>query len=160
MWRIEESISGSYTGRIAPPGRPNMTSVPSISRLLMRAWAPVSFISVPSSSAASSGIPGHEKPPAFARGEGAQTRWGGCALGNDYEAGPAIHQANSVDDRERARKPVHDRRSAGAAAASPGVGDGSSSAVPHSQRGPRSKGRNDSALSAAIATGARSPTDR
>src|SRR5437762_2679652 len=29
---------------MAPPGRPNMTSVPSISRLLMRAWAPVSFM--------------------------------------------------------------------------------------------------------------------
>src|SRR2546430_17281387 len=26
---------------MAPPGRPNMTSVPSISRLLMSAWAPV-----------------------------------------------------------------------------------------------------------------------
>src|SRR5262245_63823304 len=81
----------------------------------MRAWAPVSFISVPSSSAASSGIPGHEKPPAFARGEGAQTRWGDCALGNDYEAGPAIHQGNSVDDRERTRKPVpHVELAAGA----------------------------------------------
>ena len=47
MWRIDESISGSYTGRIAPPGSPNMTSVPSISRLLMRAWAPVSCIWAP-----------------------------------------------------------------------------------------------------------------
>jgi hypothetical protein len=27
-----------------PPGRPNMTSTPSISRLLIRAWAPVSFM--------------------------------------------------------------------------------------------------------------------
>src|SRR3954449_5920611 len=44
MWRIDESISGSYTGRIAPPGRPNMTSTCSCSRLLMRAWAPVSFM--------------------------------------------------------------------------------------------------------------------
>jgi hypothetical protein len=33
---------------------------------------------------------------------------GGCALGNDYEAGSAIHQDNSVDDRERARKLVPD----------------------------------------------------
>src|SRR5262245_66257449 len=126
----------------------------------MRAWAPVSFISVPSSSAASSGIPGHEKPPAFARGEGAQTRWGGCALGNDYEAGPAIHSANSVDDRERARKPVHDGRSAAVAAAAPGIGDGSSAAEPPAQRGPRPKGRNDAAMSAAMETGARSPADR
>src|SRR5262249_24356088 len=139
MWRIEESISGSYTGRIAPPGRPNMTLVPSISRLLMRAWAPVSFISVPSSSAGCSvwEISGHEKPPAFARGEGAQTRWGGCALGNDYEAGPAIHQGNSVDDRERTRKPVpHAELAAGAgqastlAGASRGVGDEPSGGLP------------------------------
>src|SRR5262245_47641254 len=41
-------MSGSYTGRIAPPGRPNMTSTPSISRLLIRAWAPVSFIDLSS----------------------------------------------------------------------------------------------------------------
>src|SRR5215212_6499240 len=27
---------------MAPPGRPNMTSTPSISRLLIKAWAPVS----------------------------------------------------------------------------------------------------------------------
>jgi hypothetical protein len=39
-----ESMIGSYTGRIAPPGSPNMTSTPSISRLLMRAWPP--FISM------------------------------------------------------------------------------------------------------------------
>jgi hypothetical protein len=32
---------------------------------------------------------------------------GGCALGNDYEGCEAIHQANSVDDREQTRKPVH-----------------------------------------------------
>jgi hypothetical protein len=31
-------------GRMAPPGSPNITSVPSISRLLMSAWAPVIFI--------------------------------------------------------------------------------------------------------------------
>src|SRR5215216_3600155 len=50
---------------------------------------------------------GYEKPPAFARGEGAQARWGGCALGNNYEEALVVHQANSVDDRERTRKPVH-----------------------------------------------------
>src|SRR5579862_6652234 len=41
MWRIDESMIGSYTGRMAPPGSPNITSTPCISRLLMRAWAPV-----------------------------------------------------------------------------------------------------------------------
>ena len=39
-----ESMIGSYTGRMAPPGRPNITSTPSISRLLIKAWAPVSFM--------------------------------------------------------------------------------------------------------------------
>src|SRR5450759_1046182 len=68
MWRIERSISGSYTGRIAPPGSPNMTSVPSISRLLMMACAPVSCIagSLPSS--------GYETPLALARGGRAHAR--------------------------------------------------------------------------------------
>src|SRR3954452_19289935 len=41
-------MMGSYTGRMAPPGRPKRTSTSCISRLLMRAWAPVSFIAVPS----------------------------------------------------------------------------------------------------------------
>src|SRR6186997_440094 len=89
MWRIELSMSGSYTGRMAPPGRPNMTSTPSISRLLMRAWAPVSFM-------ASSGVRidigwtgvrterRHEKPLAVARGESARREARRRALHN-YE---------------------------------------------------------------------------
>ncbi len=40
------SSSGSYAGRMQPPGRPNMTSVPSISSDLIRAWAPVIFMGV------------------------------------------------------------------------------------------------------------------
>src|SRR5690349_18110147 len=44
MWRIGESMIGSYTGRIAPPGSPNITSTPSISSDLMRACPP--FISI------------------------------------------------------------------------------------------------------------------
>src|SRR4051794_5584073 len=44
MWRIGESMIGSYTGRMAPPGRPKIVSTPSISRLLMRACPPSSFI--------------------------------------------------------------------------------------------------------------------
>src|SRR6202022_971392 len=44
MWRMGESMMGSYAGRMQPPGSPNMTSTPSNSRLLIRAWAPVSFI--------------------------------------------------------------------------------------------------------------------
>src|SRR6478735_12278374 len=44
MWRMLLSSSGSYAGRMQPPGRPNMTSVPSISSDLIRAWAPVIFM--------------------------------------------------------------------------------------------------------------------
>ena len=49
MWRIERSSSGSYTGRMQPPGKPKITSTCFLSRLLMRAWAPVSrsVMSVP-----------------------------------------------------------------------------------------------------------------
>src|ERR1700710_2282238 len=57
-----------------------MTSTCSISRLLMRAWAPVSFM------ISSSDDSGHEKPLAAARGEvalGARRRAG--ALRNYYE---------------------------------------------------------------------------
>src|SRR6201992_797573 len=35
------SSSGSYAGRIAPPGRPNTTSTPTSSSARTRAWAPV-----------------------------------------------------------------------------------------------------------------------
>ena len=44
IWRSEESIMGSYTGRIAPPGSPKTTSVPQVSNERIRACAPVSFI--------------------------------------------------------------------------------------------------------------------
>src|SRR5713226_6436231 len=100
MWRIELSISGSYTGRIAPPGRPNMTSTPSISRLLMRACAPVSCIawSLPSS--------GYETPLALARGgSGARARGGGRALRN-YEDLVAAHDLTIVPDRMPGQQPT------------------------------------------------------
>src|SRR5512133_559021 len=43
MWRtFSESNSGSYAGRIAPPGIPNTTSAPTRSSDLTRACAPVS----------------------------------------------------------------------------------------------------------------------
>src|SRR5205823_8795461 len=73
MWRIDESISGSYTGRIAPPGRPNMTSTPSISRLLIRAWAPVSYM-VPSSAGFVMTEAGMKNPSPGARGGSAHGR--------------------------------------------------------------------------------------
>src|SRR6187402_3985761 len=36
------SMIGSYTGRIAPPGNPNITSTPSISRAFIKACPPLS----------------------------------------------------------------------------------------------------------------------
>jgi len=51
------------------------------------------------------------KSPPLVRGAKARRRgWGGCALGDNYEGGEAIHQANSVDDRESIRKPVRGHR--------------------------------------------------
>src|SRR4051812_31294673 len=41
MCRIEESRSGSYAGRIAPPGMPKMCSVPAASRDLIKLCAPL-----------------------------------------------------------------------------------------------------------------------
>src|SRR4029078_12515598 len=41
MWRTFEWKMGSYAGRIAPPGMPNMTSTPRDSSERTRAWAPV-----------------------------------------------------------------------------------------------------------------------
>ena len=41
MCRIEESISGSYAGRIAPPGMPKMCRVPAASSDLIKLCAPV-----------------------------------------------------------------------------------------------------------------------
>ena len=42
MWRTcSESNSGSYAGRIAPPGMPKTVSTPACSRERIRLWAPV-----------------------------------------------------------------------------------------------------------------------
>src|SRR5919108_5812564 len=49
-WRMAEPISGSYVGRIAPPGRPNRTSVPSRSRARSSASAPFIRMAIDSSS--------------------------------------------------------------------------------------------------------------
>src|SRR5260370_36342783 len=84
---------------MAPPGRPNMTSVPSISTLLMRAWAPVSCIGVPWAWG------GHETP--LARGEGrrsARARRGGRALGNYDDQLEALHGPTSMPDERAVRQ--------------------------------------------------------
>src|SRR4051794_26039765 len=95
MCRIELSMSGSYTGRMAPPGRPNMTSVPSISRLLMSAWAPVSFMW----SSGGQGEAGKQKPLRLRRGKGARERVETVRLRDYYE---------EVEERDRGTE--HRRR--------------------------------------------------
>src|ERR1700712_5334074 len=68
---------------MAPPGRPNTTSTASISRLLMRAWAPVNFM-VRLLRLRWDGFGKSERPPVRevvgARGEGRR------ALGEEYYA--------------------------------------------------------------------------
>src|SRR4051794_28026749 len=70
---------------MAPPGRPNMTSTPSISRLLMRAWAPVSCMVLLGGVVRDWG--GKRRRPPGGRSEGARGGWGRRALGQEYEAG-------------------------------------------------------------------------
>src|SRR5215813_5440393 len=112
MWRIEESISGSYTGRIAPPGSPNMTSVPSISRLLMRAWAPVSCILVSACLRAggswAKARTRAQKTPRL--GEGSRRTGAGVrrALGDYENAGWTAHHFHIVADHRRLLQAVHD----------------------------------------------------
>src|SRR5439155_11144135 len=86
MWRIGESMIGSYTGRIAPPGRPNMTCTCSITRLLMRACAPVSFIGT---------SPRNEKTSRVREVAAHARAWSRRALGDDYEGEAAGHRRES-----------------------------------------------------------------
>src|SRR5213593_560892 len=91
MWRMGESMMGSYTGRIAPPGRPNMTSTSCISRLLMRAWAPVSFIAVP----CVEGVQKMERPPGWEVVGARGVVRVGRALSDYYEDQTAGHRLTS-----------------------------------------------------------------
>ena len=70
MWRIEESISGSYAGRIAPPGMPKMCSVPAASSDLIKLCAPL--IDAPACwlITVSCLVGGGKKNPSAADGEG------------------------------------------------------------------------------------------
>src|SRR4051812_17539056 len=82
---------GSYAGRMQPPGSPNMTSTFSISRLLMRACAPVSFMVLPGRS---TGAENWNDPPAGRSWHGARCEGG--VLGQDYEKGAGGHGVTSV----------------------------------------------------------------
>src|SRR5438876_1122939 len=88
MWRTVESKIGSYAGRIAPPGMPNITSTPSDSKDRTSDWAPVTD-SVTTGLAAAGVVAGPvagagwvRTPAATVRGEGvADGRGVGCSAG-------------------------------------------------------------------------------
>src|SRR5690242_3538233 len=69
MWRTLESKIGSYAGRMAPPGMPNMTSTPSDSSDRTRDWAPVTGSALTTGSCfwAGSARPAAAAPGAWAR---------------------------------------------------------------------------------------------
>src|SRR4051794_37247207 len=84
---------GSYAGRMQPPGSPNMTSTPSISRLLMRAWAPVSFMVARFVSGRTVAENWNDLPA----GRSKHARWGGAAcLRDDYEEDARGHGLSIV----------------------------------------------------------------
>ena len=72
MCRIVESISGSYAGRIAPPGMPKMSVTPAASSEVTRLWAPV-ICSLMRSGPLPRSVPGAPRP----------TKNPSAALGNE-----------------------------------------------------------------------------
>src|ERR1700674_1751628 len=126
MCRIDESRIGSYTGRMAPPGRPNITSTCCISKLLIRACAPVSSIGcslvfcvvllvvvlgwvVLLLSWARRSVPGHENDLPSGRSESAHGEKASCALRNEYqdaEVGRAGVHSGSIVARSAGRGQV------------------------------------------------------
>src|SRR4051794_5454971 len=85
MCRIGESMIGSYTGRMAPPGRPKMTSTPSISRALIRAWPPFIFPFVLISGSLLSKAENEIDLPIREVEVRTQAKWSGRALQEYYE---------------------------------------------------------------------------
>src|SRR5919106_549865 len=67
----------------------------------MRSWSPLS-----GSHARTYGLRDMKSPPL---GRGAKARWGGCALGNDYEKALAIHVTNIWAAGSAIRKPLTGR---------------------------------------------------
>src|SRR6478672_1991830 len=91
---------------MAPPGRPNMTSVCSISRLLISAWAPVSCMVGASCCGDGSKESGQKKPPAWARGENARARQR-RASGNYEKGGAVLHELIIMPEPATERKSLH-----------------------------------------------------
>src|SRR5215218_4642685 len=80
-----------------------MTSVCSISRLLMRAWAPVSCIVGRFLLRDCGKESGQKKPPAWARGENARARRR-RASGNYEEGGAVLHEPTIMPEATAERK--------------------------------------------------------
>src|SRR5215204_4870078 len=107
MWRIGLSMIGSYTGRMAPPGRPNITSTPSISRAFIKAWPPFIFMAgcAPVWLRGRNVAENENDPPAGGRGSarGLEDR---RALRENYEQGRALHRReHPMWVRSEARRP-------------------------------------------------------
>src|SRR3954449_11585352 len=88
-----------------------MTSVPSISRLRISAWAPVSFMGAPGERSGSRFRSGREKPPASAEGE-AYGRERAVRLRDYYEEGGGpVHEVGSIGQIGSRLKPLrrHDQ---------------------------------------------------
>ncbi len=110
MWRIGLSMIGSYTGRIAPPGRPKMISTPSISRARIRACPPSIFMA--GRSLVRSGCGGMrwaevgrklERPPG-GRSEGRTRDEDRRALDEDYEGVESGHRRPTLGSTARKRQ--------------------------------------------------------
>src|SRR6516165_9703467 len=91
MCRTDESKIGSYAGRMAPPGMPNMTSTPSDSSDRTRDCAPVTD-SVTTRTGPVDGAgccgpcPCALTPAATVSGEGAEPDWERVAPGGEAES--------------------------------------------------------------------------
>src|SRR3954468_323884 len=91
MWRLLLLGSGSYAGRMQPPGRPNITSVPSISSDLIRAWAPVIFMGVLRVVACAANLPRKLKRPPDWEARDARADVD-VRLKDEYEEEPGTHR--------------------------------------------------------------------
>src|SRR4051812_10159462 len=94
MWRsLTESNSGSYAGRMAPPGMPNTTSAPTLSNDRTSDCAPVRSSDIGSSFFSA----GATKNPSCRARRGERVRREGDALAN-YD--DELHAPTLRDDRQ------------------------------------------------------------
>src|SRR3989440_1143077 len=102
MWRMDDSMSGSYTGRMAPPGRPKMTSTPACSNARISACAPVR-VSLMTSLSGYFGVRRQEHG-----GDGYGDQWDGqrAAMGQEDEPAEQHEDGGHVDEEPPHRRPL------------------------------------------------------